>query len=94
MNLVNLDDQVELEEFLEQVNYALSLEFKEKWRHRYSDAFISIFQGLIIDAFQNQKPVKRSVMENQYTKKHGYDPTQVRDFLKAIDVRLYYPIVY
>ena len=94
MNLVNLDDQVELEEFLEQVNYALSLEFKEKWRHRYSDAFISIFQGLIIDAFQNQKPVKRSVMENQYTKKYGYDPIQVRDFLKAIDVGLYYPIVY
>jgi hypothetical protein len=94
MNLVNLDDQVELEEFLEQVNYALSLEFKEKWRHRYSDSFISIFQGLLIEAFQNQKPIKLSVMETQYIKKYGYDPIQVRDFFKAIDVGLYNPIIY
>jgi len=94
MNSVNLDDQIELEEFLEQVNYALSLEFKEKWRHRYSESFINIFQGLIIDAFQNQKPVKLSVLENQYTKKYGYDVVQVKDFLKAIDISLYYPIVY
>ena len=94
MNLVNPDEQIELEEFLEQVSYALSLEFKEKWRHRYSESFIAIFQGVIIDAFQNQKPVKVSTIETQYTKKHGYDLTQVQDFLKAIDVGLYYPIVY
>ncbi len=91
---LNLDDKMELEEFLEQINYALSLEFKEKWRHRYSESFINIFQGLLIDAFQQQKPIKISYLENQFTNKHGYDLIQVRDFLQMIDVTIYYPMIY
>jgi len=91
---LNLDDKMELEEFLEQINYALSLEFKEKWRHRYSEAFINIFQGLLIDAFQQQKPIKISYLENHFIKKHGYDLLQVRDFLYMIDISLYYPMIY
>ena len=55
---VNLDDKVELSEFLEQVNYALSLEFKERWRHKFSETFVTIFQEAIIKAFQNQKPIR------------------------------------
>jgi len=94
MGSINLDDQVELEEFLEQVNYALSLEFKEKWRHKYSESFINIFQDTIIEAFKNQKPIKMSFLETQYTKKHGYDVSQVRDFLSSIDISLYYPLVF
>lgn len=91
---LNLDDKMELEEFLEQINYALSLEFKEKWRHRYSEAFINIFQGLLIDAFQQQKPLKVSVIESAFTNKHGYDLLLVRDFFEQIDITLYYPMIY
>ena len=91
---LNLDDKMELEEFLEQVNYALSLEFKEKWRHRYSESFINIFQSNIISAFQDQKPIKISQLENSFTKKYGYDITLVRDFFRAIDITLYYPLIF
>jgi len=91
---LNLDDKIELEEFMEQVNYALSLEFKEKWRHRYSDTFISVFQNLLIEAFQNQKPIKISQLENQFTNRYGYDINQVHDFFEMIDISIYYPIVY
>jgi len=91
---LNLDDKMELEEFLEQVNYALSLEFKEKWRHRYSESFIGIFQSQLINAFEDQKPIKISQLENAFTSKHGYDIALVRDFFRTIDITLYYPIVY
>ena len=91
---LNLDDKMELEEFLEQVNYALSLEFKEKWRHRYSEAFINIFQSQIIGAFEDQKPIKISQLETTFSKKYGYDISLVRDFFRAIDITLYYPIVF
>ena len=57
MTELNLDDKVELYEFLEQVNYALSLEFKEKWRHKFSENFINIFQDKLITSLQGQKPI-------------------------------------
>jgi hypothetical protein len=91
---MNLDDKVELEEFVEQVNYALSLQFKEKWRHRYSEVFITIFQDSIIKAFEDQKPIKLSQLENTFVVKNGYDMEIVQDFFKQIDISLYYPIVY
>ena len=91
---LNLDDKTELEEFLEQVNYALSLEFKDKWRHRFSESFISIFQLQLITAFKDQKPIKISQLETTFTKKYGYDSSLVRDFFRVIDITLYYPIVF
>ena len=90
----NLDDKAELSEFLEQVNYALSLEFKERWRHRFSESFITIFQDCIIKSFKTQKPIKLSGLMSQFTKKHRYDVSLVKDFLECIDITLYYPLIY
>ena len=90
----NLDDKTELSEFLEQVNYALSLEFKERWRHRFSESFITIFQECIIKSFQTQKAIKLSGLMSQFTKKHKYDESLVKDFLSCIDTTLYYPLIY
>ena len=90
----NLDDKIELHEFLEQVNYALSLGFKERWRHRFSESFINIFQESVIKAFKVQKPIKLSYLVSQFTKKHKYDPEVVSDFFDCIDITLYYPLIY
>jgi hypothetical protein len=89
-----LDDKLELSEFLEQVNYALSLEFKERWRHKFSESFITIFQEAIIKSFQTQKAIKLSALVSQFTKKHKYDNTLVQDFFSCIDITLYYPLIY
>lgn len=89
-----LDDKVELYEFLEQVNYALSLEFKEKWRHKYSDTFIGIFQDRIINSLSTQKPIKLSSIKSLYVKKHKYDPKIVTEFITNIEIDLYYPLIY
>lgn len=91
---VSLDDKVELYEFLEQINYALSLEFKERWRHKFSESFITIFQETVIKAFQTQKPVKLSTLTSQFTRKHKYDEVLVREFYDCIDITLYYPLLY
>jgi hypothetical protein len=94
MTSLNLDDKVTMSEFLEQVNYALSLTFKEKWRHKYSENFINIFQGKILDSLKAQRPLKLSNLVSLYTKKHKYDITLVQEFLDNIDISLYYPLVY
>ena len=94
MGLLNLDDKIELYEFLEQINFALSLEFKEKWRHKFSENFIGIFQDRIIKALQTQKPIKMSSLRSLYVKKHKYDIAIVNDFFESMDITLYYPLIY
>ena len=36
-----IEYNIELSEFLEQVNYALSFKFREKWRFRFSTTLFS-----------------------------------------------------
>lgn len=92
--MTSFDQENELYEFLEQVNYALSLEFKDKWRHRFSENFISIFQNKILTAFKTQKPIKLSSLTSFYIKKHKYSDKVVQDFFKCIDISLYIPLIY
>jgi len=87
-------DSIEIKEFLEQVNYALSLEFKEKWRHRFSANFIEIFQERLLKALREEKPIKRDSLTSLYTKKHKYSISEVLCFFEEIDITLYNPIVY
>ena len=94
MARLNLDDNAELAEFMEQLNYALSLGFKEKWRHRFSEHFISLFQEKILISLQTQKPIKLSSVISMFVKKHKYNTDLVSDFLECIDISLYYPLIY
>jgi|TARA_R110002074_G_scaffold211524_1_gene380949 hypothetical protein len=87
-------DSIEIKEFLEQVDYALSLEFKEKWRHRFSDHFISIFQSRLLKSLKEEKPVKKDSLISLYTKKHKYNISEVLYFFEVINISLYRPIVY
>ena len=89
-----MDTNTEILEFMDQVEYCLSLRFKEKWRHRFSSHFISIFQEKMLTAMKNQKPLKQSSLISTYTKKYKYNEEVVGDFLTAIDIESYYPIVY
>jgi hypothetical protein len=89
-----LDTNTEILEFLDQINYCLSLRFKENWRHKFSSHFISIFQDKVLTALKNQKPVKKSSLVSTYTKKYKYDLNVVLDFLECIDIESYYPVVY
>ena len=89
-----MDTNTEILEFLDQIDYCLSLKFKENWRHRFSSHFISIFQDKILLAMKNQKPLKKSSLISTYTKKYKYNTEVVLDFLSVIDIESYYPIVY
>ena len=89
-----METSIELLEFIEQVNYCLSLEFVEKWRHKYSSHFLKIFQDRILRAFETHKTIKLSSLYTSYTKKHKYNEEHVSDFFRDIDISLYYPLVY
>ena len=89
-----MNDQIILTEFLEQINYCLSLQFKEKWRYRFSTHFISIFQERVLNSLNTKRPLKMSSLVSVYTKKHKYSPQEVKEFFRIISVEEYYPLVY
>ena len=89
-----MDDSVQLSEFMEQINYCLSLKFKEKWRYRFSTHFIEIFQEKVLKALETQRPLKISTLVSAYTKKHKYSIIEVRNFFELVSIEEYYPLVY
>ena len=89
-----MSDELVLSEFLEQIDYCLSLKFKEKWRYRFSTHFIEVFQAKVLNSVKTERPLKLSSLLSTYTKKYKYSPIEVRDFFKLISIEEYYPLVY
>ena len=89
-----MEDSLVLNEFLEQINYCLSLKFKEKWRYRFSNHFIEIFQNKVLGSLTTQRPLKKSSLVTAYIKKHKYNIVEVEDFFRLISIEDYYPLIY
>jgi hypothetical protein len=89
-----MEYNVEIFEFIDQVNFALSLEFKNKYRHRFSTHFIELFQEKLLKAFEYRKPIKSKDLVKFFTQTHKYSSNVVEDFFEAIDVSLYCPLIY
>jgi hypothetical protein len=89
-----MDDSIRLSEFMEQINYCLSLKFKETWRYRFSTHFIEIFQEKVLKSLETQRPLKLSTLVSAYTKKHKYSIKEVRNFFELVCIEDYYPLIY
>jgi hypothetical protein len=87
----NIDENIV--DFLDLINYTLSSKFEEKWRHRFSAAFIKLFQLKIIESMDSQKPLKRSTLYTYLTKRCKYSSDQVDNFFQAIEIDLYDPLI-
>ena len=88
------DINLSIHDFLDQVDYALSVRFRNKWKHRFSSSFISTFQEVVLKALRDQKPVKKSTLVSVYTKRLKYSMQTVEDFFDCIDIELYNPLIF
>ena len=88
-----MDDTTELREIFEQVDFCLSLRFKEKYRHKYGSHFIQLFQEKIMASLKSGKPLTRKLLIETFTKKHSYNQSLLEEFFEDIDLHLYYPII-
>tara|TARA_Y100001963_G_C6588490_1_gene356843 strand:+ start:390 stop:683 length:294 start_codon:yes stop_codon:yes gene_type:complete len=87
----NID--VEIIDFLDLVNTTLSPDFIERWKYRYSEKFVKLFQLKILESMSSNKPLKLKNLYIYLTKKCKYSPEQVTDFFDQIDISIYYPLV-
>jgi hypothetical protein len=87
----NIDENIV--DFLDLINFTLSNQFEERWRHRFSSSFIKLFQLKLLESMDNQKPIKQSTLFTYLTKRCKYSEEEVTNFFKAIEIDLYDPII-
>jgi hypothetical protein len=88
----NIDEY--LIETLDLINYTLSDRFIDKWRYRFSERFLKLFQTKLLEAIKNQKPLKIQTLFNYLSTKCGYSKEQVINFFDALDIKeMYSPII-
>ena len=87
------NDSKDFIDFIDIVNFTLDDSFLEKWRHKYSEKFITVFQYKLLDSLSKRKPLKTSMLNNYFMKKLKYSDEQVANFFESIDISLYHPII-
>ena len=88
----NIDEY--LIETLDLINYTLSDKFIERWRYRFSERFLKLFQTKLLESIKNQKPLKIQTLFNYLSSKCGYSKDQVMNFFDALDIKeMYSPII-
>jgi len=88
-----MDTNTDIIDFMDLINFTLSDEFVEKWRHKYSEGFIRKFQLKILETMNSSKPIKINTFYTYLTNKCKYSDSQVISFFKSIDIDLYQPLV-
>jgi len=88
------NNDVELIDLIDLINFTLSNNFIEKWRFIYSTKFIKIFQLKLLHILSKQKPIKVETLKSYFIKKYKYKDEQIVKFFKDIDISLYKPIIY
>ena len=86
-------ESYEILEFIDLLDYTFSDKFIEKWRYRYSIAFVKKFQVKLLNSISNKKVIKKKSLHSYLTKKCKYSDEQVEDFFEAIELDIYYPLV-
>ena len=83
----------EMIDFLDLINVTLSEDFIEKWRYKFSERFLKQFQEKLLGALSKGRPLKLPSLYKYLITKGNYSDFQVRQFLKNIEIDLYYPLV-
>lgn len=80
-------------EFIDLINYTLSEEFSKKWSNKYSIKFIEIFKLRLLKSLKEQKPIKINTLYNIYKLNYHYSNEQIINFFNSIDIDLYRPLI-
>lgn len=87
------DNTNDLIDLIDLLNFTLHEDFVSKWRHKYSEKFITVFQYKLLDSLNKRKPLKTSILSNYFMKKLKYSDEQISNFFESIDISLYHPVI-
>lgn len=81
-------------ELMDLLQFTFSEDFIEKWRFRFSEQFIKQFQLRLLKSLGENKPIKKDTLYLFLRKKCAYSKEQILNFFEAIEIEIYYPIIY
>lgn len=87
----NID--TELIDLMELIEFTMSIDFLNKWKMKYGERLIRLFQIKILDSLKKQKPLKLNSLCKFLIVDSGFNKEIVINFLKDIDNELYYPMI-
>tara|TARA_R110000772_G_scaffold98900_1_gene198410 strand:+ start:300 stop:596 length:297 start_codon:yes stop_codon:yes gene_type:complete len=87
----NLD--VEIYDLIDLLSFTLGKEFLEKWRFKYGDRMIKLFQLKIINSLRKSKNIKLKSIFRYLHKDSGFSEEIAENFLIDIDFAIYSPII-
>jgi hypothetical protein len=82
-----------LVDFIDLINFTLSKDFVEKWKYKYSEKFIKLFQLKILTSISKGSIIKTKTLYKYLTKNHKYSRIQVVNFFESIDIESYSPLI-
>lgn len=87
----NLD--IEIYEFLDLMSFTLSTSFMDKWKFKYGERIVKLYQVKLLDSLKNSKCIKIASLFKFLTKDSGFSTEVVKNFLEDVDFSLYTPIL-
>ena len=87
----NLD--IEIYDLIDLLSFTLGKEFLNKWRFKYGDRMIRLFQLKLINSLKKSKNIKLKSIYRYLHKDSGFSEEVAENFLIDIDYELYSPII-
>jgi hypothetical protein len=83
----------ELIDLMELIEFTMSIDFLNKWKMKYGERIIRLFQIKILDSLKKQKPIKIDSLTKFLVQDSGFSSEVVNNFFLDIDSELYRPII-
>jgi hypothetical protein len=88
-----VNTETELIDFLDQISFTMSKEFIDRWKSKYGERILKLFQSKLLASLKKQKPIKVDILFKFLVKDSGFNPEIVYSFLIDVDFELYQPIL-
>lgn len=88
---MNID--TELLDIMDLIQFTLSQEFIDKWKMKYGERILRLYQIKILNSLKTQKPIKLKSLVRFLVNDSGYNQELVKCFLLDIEYDIYSPIL-
>lgn len=83
----------DLVDFIDLINFTLSNEFVQRWKYKYSERFIKIFQLKLLQAVSDGSCIKINSLYRHMTKTYKYSKAQTLNFFESIQIEDFAPMI-
>jgi len=85
--------ETDLIDLMDTLEFTISKDFLNKWKFKYGERLIRLFQIKILDALKKQKPIKLKNLTKFLVVDSGFNLEVVKNFYLDIEFEIYSPII-